>query len=142
MVSFAVDEMTLIQRPGRMNGQAEREFAEEERREPNDWHAEENRRVADENRTNMSELPMNEVHPNEEMNRNTPADILARREPGTTEALFNPKEMGADILTNCVRATELSGRSPGENGIEGIGKLMKKSLDALNVSNKMNYKNI
>ena len=114
-----------------MNGNAEREEAVAARTN-RDWHDEERRRTADENRTNLRELPMN--NDADEIGRNAPGDILAGREPGTTESLFNPKEMGAGIITNCIRASEISAQSPGEQGISGIGKLMRKTLEALNVS--------
>lgn len=51
---------------------------------PNDWHAIEGRREAEENRANLEALPMSDVSPAEEASRNQPGDIVAGAEPGTT----------------------------------------------------------
>ena len=102
--------------------------------QPQDWHAEQTRHAADENRAQMRELPMNQVSARDELARNQPADILAGREPGTAEELFGRDDAGDAIITNCVRAEEASSCSPGERGIAGIEELMAKSLEALNVS--------
>ena len=102
--------------------------------QPQDWHAEQTRHAAHENREQMRELPMSRVSTGEELANNQPADILSGREPGTAEALFGRDGAGDAIVTNCVRAEEASSCSPGERGIAGIEELMTKSLEALNVS--------
>ena len=102
--------------------------------QPLDWHAEQTRAAADENREQLSELPMNNVSTGEELARNQPADILSGREPGTAESLFGRDGAGDSIVTNCVRAEEASSSTPGQRGIAGIEELISKSLDALNVS--------
>ena len=103
--------------------------------EPQDWHAEQTRDAANENRQQLQELPMNDVSTSQELANNQPADILAGREPGTAESLFGRDGAGDAIVSNCVRAEEASNCSPGERGMAGIEELMTKSLDALNVSN-------
>ena len=102
--------------------------------EPQDWHAEQTRDAANENRQQLQELPMNDVSTNQELANNQPADILAGREPGTAESLFGRDGAGDAIISNCVRAEEVSNSSPGQRGMAGIEELMTKSLDALTVS--------
>lgn len=101
---------------------------------PNDWHAREGRRQAEENRANLEALPMSNVSPADEAEKNQPGDILAGVAPGTTEKLFNIQEAENVILTNCVKAEELSESTNGAVGLDGISKLMQKSMDALTVS--------
>lgn len=100
----------------------------------NDWHAVEGQRVAEENRMNMAALPMSNVSPAEEASRNQPGDILAGAAPGTVEALFNA-ENAEGILSNCVKAEEISNGGGDTVGLEGVNNLMQKSMDALMVSN-------
>ena len=101
---------------------------------PQDWHAAHQRDVAEENRSNMRELPMGNPSPSDEIAETSAGDILSNRSPGTTEALFNLQGSSEEFYTNCVMAENESEKTPAENGIRGIECLIKKSLEALNVS--------
>ena len=101
--------------------------------QPDDWHAHEQRIVARENVENLKELPMNNETTDDVINELDQADILANRPPGTADKLFNLQDSQEEIYALCVKAEESAQKKPSEDGIKGIEKLMKQSLQALNV---------
>ena len=107
---------------------------EDERNEPRDWHAVEQRAAAAENMDHLNELPMNNDSVEDQLEQNAPGDIRSNRKAGTTEELFNLKSSQEEIFTICAKVEEESSKKPAEDGIRGIEKLMKKSFEALDVS--------
>ena len=126
-----------------MNGANERRHAanasyeEEDERGPQDWHAAYQREVAAENRSALSELPMNGAAINDD-GTDERADMVSNRKQGTTNELFNLTSSEEEVYTNCARAEECSSKTPAESGIRGIEELLTKSLEALNVSKIQN----
>ena len=124
-----------------MNGANERRHAsaaQNEMRddfEPKDWHAAYQREIAAENRSALSELPMNGAAITED-GSDERADMVSNRKIGTTNELFNLTSSEEEVYTNCARAEEYSSKTPAEGGIRGIEELLTKSLEALNVSTK------
>ena len=58
----------------------------------------------------------------------------SNRELGTAESLFDLQNSKDEIYANCVQLEQLSKQKPADEGIRGIEKLLRQSLQALNVS--------
>ena len=101
--------------------------------QPEDWHAREQRNIAQENVQALKELPMNNETTDDVIAELDQADILANRENGTAERLFNLQDSQDEVYAICAKAEESAQKKPSEDGIKGIEKLMKQSLQALNV---------
>ena len=97
---------------------------------PQDWHAVEQRATAAENRSNLKELPMNDTEIEEKVE---PADIRSNRAAGTADKLFNLEDSKEEIFSLCVKIEEESSKTPADDGIKGIERLLRLSCQALNV---------